>query len=226
MSDGALPRGPLLPAQRDRDHRAAPARAARGRAAARRSLPRPLLREERPAAPARRRAARSIACSDYAWPGNVRELENVIERAVVLSRSDTLTEQRSAGRDRAGRAARADALTFEVGTPLDEIELRVIRETLRHTKGDKSRRRAAPRHLDAHDLPQARRRERRGRRGAAYAAQVTSARKASEKARLSTLSRAVRVISTGRQAVEASAGRRARKRLKIAGIGVACGSLS
>ena len=25
---------------------------------------------------------------DYAWPGNVRELENVIERAVVLSRSD------------------------------------------------------------------------------------------------------------------------------------------
>ena len=32
----------------------------------------------------------------------------------------------------------ATELTFEVGTPLDEIELRVIRETLRHTKGDKS----------------------------------------------------------------------------------------
>jgi len=30
------------------------------------------------------------------------------------------------------------ALTFEIGTTLDEIELRVIRETLRHTKGDKS----------------------------------------------------------------------------------------
>src|SRR5262249_47989042 len=30
---------------------------------------------------------------DYAWPGNVRELENVIERAVVLSRSEQLTEQ-------------------------------------------------------------------------------------------------------------------------------------
>jgi len=28
----------------------------------------------------------------YTWPGNVRELENAIERAVVLSRSDTLTE--------------------------------------------------------------------------------------------------------------------------------------
>src|SRR5271165_1661502 len=29
---------------------------------------------------------------DYAWPGNVRELENVIERAVVLSRGDALGE--------------------------------------------------------------------------------------------------------------------------------------
>ena len=26
----------------------------------------------------------------YSWPGNVRELENVIERAVVLCRTDTL----------------------------------------------------------------------------------------------------------------------------------------
>ena len=42
------------------------------------------------AAPRRRRAARSSGMIDYAWPGNVRELENVIERAVVLSRGDTL----------------------------------------------------------------------------------------------------------------------------------------
>jgi formate hydrogenlyase transcriptional activator len=27
----------------------------------------------------------------YAWPGNIRELQNVVERAVVLARSDTLT---------------------------------------------------------------------------------------------------------------------------------------
>ena len=33
---------------------------------------------------------------------------------------------------------RRRALTFPVGTPLEEIERRVIRETLRHTKGDKS----------------------------------------------------------------------------------------
>jgi DNA-binding NtrC family response regulator len=30
---------------------------------------------------------------DYAWPGNVRELENAIERAVVLTRGESLTEE-------------------------------------------------------------------------------------------------------------------------------------
>jgi two-component system response regulator HydG len=29
------------------------------------------------------------------------------------------------------------ALSFEIGTPLEEIELRVIQETLKHTRGDK-----------------------------------------------------------------------------------------
>lgn len=31
--------------------------------------------------------------SRYPWPGNVRELENVLERSVILSRSDTLTPE-------------------------------------------------------------------------------------------------------------------------------------
>ncbi|MFI3271221.1 MAG: sigma-54 dependent transcriptional regulator [Pseudomonadota bacterium] len=31
------------------------------------------------------------ALASYDWPGNVRELENVLERALILSRSDTLT---------------------------------------------------------------------------------------------------------------------------------------
>jgi two-component system response regulator HydG len=75
---------------------------------------------------------------DYAWPGNVRELENVIERAVVLSRNDTLTEHDLP--EAIARASNASprALEFPVGTPLSEIELRVIKETLKHTKGDKA----------------------------------------------------------------------------------------
>jgi DNA-binding NtrC family response regulator len=75
---------------------------------------------------------------DYSWPGNVRELENVVERAVVLSRSDTLAEQDLPEAIAKASPQMADALAFPVGTPLEEIELRVIRETLRHTKGDKS----------------------------------------------------------------------------------------
>jgi DNA-binding NtrC family response regulator len=75
---------------------------------------------------------------DYAWPGNVRELENVIERAVVLSRGDTLGEGDLPDHIATAAPRAPTQLTFEVGTTLDEIELRVIRETLRHTKGDKS----------------------------------------------------------------------------------------
>jgi two-component system response regulator HydG len=75
---------------------------------------------------------------DYSWPGNVRELENVIERAVVLSRSDGLSENDLPEHIARATAAPATQLAFEIGTPLEEIELRVIRETLRHTKGDKS----------------------------------------------------------------------------------------
>ena len=75
---------------------------------------------------------------DYAWPGNVRELENVIERAVVLSRNETLSESDLPDHIAAALPSVSTPLTFEIGTTLDEVELRVIRETLRHTKGDKS----------------------------------------------------------------------------------------
>jgi len=76
---------------------------------------------------------------DYAWPGNVRELENAIERAVVLGRESTLTEDDLPRevRDAAALGTNAPTLSFSVGTPLSEIEMRVIRETLRQTKGDK-----------------------------------------------------------------------------------------
>ncbi|HEU4610866.1 MAG TPA: sigma-54 dependent transcriptional regulator [Kofleriaceae bacterium] len=78
---------------------------------------------------------------EYGWPGNVRELENAIERAVVLTRAgNTMIDEDALPReirDAAPGTASATSLTFPIGMPLAEIEMRVIHETLRHTRGDK-----------------------------------------------------------------------------------------
>jgi two-component system response regulator HydG len=75
---------------------------------------------------------------DYSWPGNVRELENVIERAVVLCRGDGLGPDDLPDQVRRGEGTEPSSIAFSVGTPLDEVERRLIRETLRHARGDKS----------------------------------------------------------------------------------------
>jgi two-component system, NtrC family, response regulator HydG len=83
--------------------------------------------------------------AEYAWPGNVRELENAIERAVVLTRAgstmideDALPREiREASASGGAGVGSASSLSFPIGTPLAEIEMRVIHETLRHTRGDK-----------------------------------------------------------------------------------------
>jgi len=75
----------------------------------------------------------------YDWPGNVRELENTVERAVVLSRGGAIEVDDLPPDVRTGSIGLGDgkSLTFAVGTPLEEIERRVIHATLAHTGGDK-----------------------------------------------------------------------------------------
>ena len=65
--------------------------------------------------------------SDYAWPGNVRELENVVERAAVLCRGDVLRIEDLPDAVAQATAPAPSALTFAIGTPLDEVEMRMIR---------------------------------------------------------------------------------------------------
>jgi hypothetical protein len=96
---------------------------------------------------------------DYAWPG-----QRARARERHRARRRPVAQRRRSARDLPDASPRRPEhptqLTFEIGTPLDEIELRVIRETLASHQGGQVGRRAAPRHLDAHHLPQARRRAR------------------------------------------------------------------
>ncbi len=80
----AVPRGPLLPAQRVPICAAAAARAPRGHPRAGGALvwSAPRCRDGLRRGPADRAGAGALG--RYAWPGNVRELQNVVERAVAL----------------------------------------------------------------------------------------------------------------------------------------------
>jgi DNA-binding NtrC family response regulator len=58
----------------------------------------------------------------YAWPGNVRELENVIERAVIVAKGDTLADVE---RFLAGEGGRPQV---DLALPFREAKARVIEE--------------------------------------------------------------------------------------------------
>jgi formate hydrogenlyase transcriptional activator len=66
----------------------------------------------------------------YHWPGNVRELENLIERAVILSRGSTLEVPLSELRQRTGIGARE---AVRAPTTLKDIEREHIRQALQES---------------------------------------------------------------------------------------------
>jgi two-component system, NtrC family, response regulator HydG len=88
----------------------------------------------------------------YTWPGNVRELENVVERAVVLARGQTvevgdlpdkvtaraIVLERPAPGEGGEGGGTEGVLRIRVGTPLAEVEQRMLEETLRMTRGNKT----------------------------------------------------------------------------------------
>ena len=74
----------------------------------------------------------------YSWPGNVRELENVVERGVVLARS-ALIDVADLPEEIAGATPLPEGvLSVRIGTPLAEIEQRLLEATLLATKGNKT----------------------------------------------------------------------------------------
>jgi two-component system response regulator HydG len=77
----------------------------------------------------------------YDWPGNVRELENAIERSVIIAQGNMITvdDLPDAVRGAESEANARKTVEVEVGTTIDEVEKRLILETLTFTGGDKSR---------------------------------------------------------------------------------------
>lgn len=75
---------------------------------------------------------------DYAWPGNVRELENVIERAVTLSRGEKILPD---DLPQAVQGARGDRRVLDEAAektlPLHEIEKEYIKKILEKMGGNK-----------------------------------------------------------------------------------------
>ncbi len=74
------------------------------------------------------------------WQGNVRELENAIERAVIIAQGNMITVDDLPDTVR-GAETEADArktVEIEVGTPMEEVEKRLIRETLSLNNGDRT----------------------------------------------------------------------------------------
>lgn len=73
----------------------------------------------------------------YSWPGNVRELKNVVERAVILCRSNVIDLE-----DLPPRITQAKLSTQQInlplGTTLDDCEKEIILRTLDHTENNKT----------------------------------------------------------------------------------------
>jgi len=86
---------------------------------------------------------KSISCealdllTEYEWPGNVRELENVIERAVILSKKTSILPDHLPFRLR--QANVNNSLSPQAPLTLGQIEKKMIMETLQLTNWNQSK---------------------------------------------------------------------------------------
>lgn len=78
----------------------------------------------------------------HAWPGNVRELRQIVSRAYLLGDGEALCVELPE-RPPADDVERSGSVAFRVGMSFEEVEQRMLRETLRYFGNDKVRAAAA-----------------------------------------------------------------------------------
>jgi DNA-binding NtrC family response regulator len=74
----------------------------------------------------------------YSWPGNVRELKNVVQRAVLVCEGQVLLPEHLPSRFRPGEPVRP-RVSFEIGTPLEEVEREMVVRALTAAKNNRKR---------------------------------------------------------------------------------------
>ena len=82
-----------------------------------------------------------VKLAGYSWPGNVRELRNVLERAALLCKGDTIgPDDVVVGRvDSAGAALDLGHITLpSAGLDLRELESKLIREAMSRTNNNQT----------------------------------------------------------------------------------------
>jgi transcriptional regulator with PAS, ATPase and Fis domain len=97
---------------------------------------------ERHTRPARFLSAAAVeALQSHNWPGNVRELRNIIERAVIICSGETIERHHLAPYplEQRKQARSEDTVMLPVGTPIEEVERRMILRTLQKTENNKTR---------------------------------------------------------------------------------------
>ncbi|MBA4373583.1 MAG: sigma-54-dependent Fis family transcriptional regulator [Thermodesulfovibrio sp.] len=77
------------------------------------------------------------ALREYPWPGNIRQLRNVIERAVVLNNSGSITLKDLPGDFHLSRQIPETVVSS--GKTLREVEMQAIRQALLTSNGNKSK---------------------------------------------------------------------------------------
>jgi DNA-binding NtrC family response regulator len=77
----------------------------------------------------------------YTWPGNIRELENLVQRIVTLTKGDLITSSDLPDHIRSAKV-NLTSLAIKIpsdGLSLNEVEEKLIRETLQKVNGNQSK---------------------------------------------------------------------------------------